>query len=187
MWRAGPTTLPAGHGHGSPACRQDTALVLTRRAGHGCSVRHSIGLRAVSPHRQASQLSPRPLCFLSLMTTAFTACSRPCREYAASAVESFFLKAVWLSLSFVPDDGNGHTAFFGRCRGERPVFLGESNHSPQKTITSFIRVAMLLPSGALDCSHCKGISCPSCGLGIHAALVKIFLSGLRAYFPNSST
>ena len=139
LWRASPTTLPAGHGHGFPACRQDTALVLTRRTRHGCSVRHSIGLRTVSPHRQASQLSPHPLCFFSMMTTAFTACSRPCREYAVSAVELFFLKAVWLSLSFVPDDGNGHTAFFVRCRGERPVFLGGSNHSPKNlSLLSFV-------------------------------------------------
>ena len=187
MWRASPTTLPAGHGHGFPACRQDTALVLTRQTGHGSSVRHSIGLRAVSPHRQASQLSPRPLVFLLHdghgIHGMFTPLSRICRKCRGW----FFLKAVWLSLSFVPDDGDGHTAFFVRCRGERSVFLGGSNHSPKISITSFIRVAMLLPSGALDCSHCKGISCPSCGLGIHAALVKIFLSGLRAYFPNSST
>ena len=91
-----------------------------------------------------------PLVFFLHDDHGITACSRPCREYAASAVESSFLKAVWLSLSFVPDDGNGHTAFFVRCRGERPVFLGESNHSPKISITSFIRVAVLLPSGALD-------------------------------------
>jgi hypothetical protein len=78
--------------------------------------------------------------------------------------------------------------FFGRWRVER-MMIGDFNLSTKTIHTSFIHATMLLPSGALDCSHCKGISCPSCGLGIHTALVEIFLSeqAFRAYFPNSST
>jgi hypothetical protein len=69
------------------------------------------------------------------------------------------------------------------------MMIGDFNLSTKTFQTSFIHATMLLPSGALDYSHCKGISCPSCGLGIHAALVEIFLSeqAFRAYFPNSST
>lgn len=170
--------LPTGH-----RARPHT----TGRARMPCPSLHRISDGQPTPPWLPAE-SPS-LVFPSIVATAFTACSRPCREYAASAVEMFFLKAVWLSLSSASYNGDGHTAFFVHCRGERSVFLGGSNHSPKNSITSFIRVAMLLPSGAFDCSHCKGISCPSCGLGIHAALVKIFLSeqALRAYFPNSST
>ena len=65
----------------------------------------------------------------------FTPLPRICRKCRGR----LFLKAVWLSLSFVPDDGDGHTAFFVRCRGERSVFLGGSNHSPKTpSLLSFV-------------------------------------------------
>ena len=37
LWGASPTTLPAGQGHSLSPLVKDTALILTRRAGQGCS------------------------------------------------------------------------------------------------------------------------------------------------------
>ena len=37
LWRAGPTTLPAGQEHGSPLWLSGTMLILTRRKAHECA------------------------------------------------------------------------------------------------------------------------------------------------------
>ena len=43
-----PHHTPRGMGTRQTALATDTALILTRRTGQVCSVRHSIGFRAVS-------------------------------------------------------------------------------------------------------------------------------------------
>ena len=66
LWRAGPTTLPAGQGHSLSPLVKDTALILTRRAGYICSACHFIGFRAVSRFTAVVRESPLPLCLLFL-------------------------------------------------------------------------------------------------------------------------
>ena len=53
-------------GHSLSPLVKDTALILTRRAGHECSACHSIGFRAVSRFTAVVRESPLPLGFLFL-------------------------------------------------------------------------------------------------------------------------
>ena len=101
--------------------------------------RHSIGLRAVSPHRQASQLSPRPLGFLL---------SKPRHSRHVHAPVENMPQVPWNRPSRKQCGCRCHSCrmtvtatqlFFVRCRGERPVFLGGSNHSPKtSSLLSFM-------------------------------------------------
>ena len=66
LWRASPTTLPAGQGHSLSPLVKGTVLILTRRAGQVCTACHSIGFRAVSRFTAVVRESPLPLCLLFL-------------------------------------------------------------------------------------------------------------------------
>ena len=87
LWRASPTTLPAGQGHSLSPLVKDTALILSRRAGHECSAvtPSDFGRSVVSPPLSGRVPCPCACCFLTATATA--GCSCRWREYAADAVD----------------------------------------------------------------------------------------------------
>ena len=95
LWRAGPITLPAGREHG-----RSLWLLTPRSSSHDGQGRTAL---SITPSDFGRSVMWPPLTaefpslgLLSINATAFTACSRPCRERTASAVEGFFIRVAML-------------------------------------------------------------------------------------------
>ena len=82
-----PHHTPRGMGTRQTALATDTALILTRRAGHECSAvtQSDFGRSVVSPPLSGRVPCPCACCFM--MSTSTAGCSCPWREYAADAVD----------------------------------------------------------------------------------------------------